>query len=165
MISLTRLSLAAQKRRVKLTNLPPTSSLSFIQSFVWGGLIERFDYKPGSTTAWVQFQKHDNCMAYFEATANGIDVPGEDRVIWVELDPDVTIVNEFTQGLIDINTTRCVRAVGVEEDWTMDSLTRLAAARNRKVERIINGQNQHKVCCCKALCVPAANRLHISAVL
>jgi len=137
--------IASQVRRVKLTNLSTTSTISAIQSLVWGGRVEQFFYIPGTGTAQVLFMKPEDCVTYYEATANGIEIPGENRVVFVELCPDPEPVHEFLGGCLTSGVSRCVRAVNVDPDWGMGGLTKLAAGRGRKVERVLNGHNQKGV--------------------
>ncbi|OJD36068.1 uncharacterized protein BKCO1_1300060 [Diplodia corticola] len=130
----------AQKRLVKLTNLPLTSSIGSIQALVWGGRIEKFEYTPGSNHAWVLFMRGQDCEKYLTDTANGIEHPDGNRTVWVEMGEPVT-VNESLRGFFDAGHTRCVRAVGADEDWGEAALVKLASAKNRKLERIVNGAN------------------------
>lgn len=131
----------AQKRLVKVTNLPITSTVASIQALIWGGRIEKIDYSPGNSFAWVLFMRGEDCEKYFTATANGINYPDDpNRVVWVEMGDPVT-VNEKLRGFYDAGHTRCVRAVGADEDWGQMTLTKLASAKNRKLERIVNGAN------------------------
>lgn len=131
----------AQKRLVKLTNLPITSTVASIQALIWGGRIEKIDYSPGNSFAWVLFMRGEDCKKYFIATTNGIDYPDDpNRVVWVEMGDPVT-VNEKLRGFYDAGHSRCVRAVGADEDWGQMALTKLASAKHRKLERIVNGAN------------------------
>ncbi|GME64236.1 hypothetical protein GTA08_BOTSDO00554 [Neofusicoccum parvum] len=131
----------AQKRLVKLTNLPLTATIDNVQSLVWGGRVEKLDYIPGTSFAWVLFMRGEDCEKYFSDTANGIDYPGDSNcIIWVEMGEPVS-VNEMLRGLYDAGNTRCVRAVGADEDWGQTALIKLATAKGRKLERIVNGKN------------------------
>ncbi|KAF2144116.1 uncharacterized protein K452DRAFT_153312 [Aplosporella prunicola CBS 121167] len=132
---------AAPKRLVKLTNLPSTSTLISIQALVWGGRIEKLAYLPGSTSAWALFMRGEDSERYLKDTANGIDAPGEQkRVIWVEPCEPVS-VGEFIHAAYQAGVTRCVRAVGVDSDWGMLALNKFATAKNRKIERVVDGVN------------------------
>lgn len=134
---------AYRVRRIRLTNLSTTSRLSDIQSLVWGGRVEQFHYVPGTSTAQVLFMKPEDCMSYFNANANGIEIPGDKRVVFVELSPDTEPIHDFLAGCTNSGVSRCVRAINVDPEWGMGGLTKLATANNRKVERVINAQNQH----------------------
>ncbi|KAL0263206.1 hypothetical protein SLS55_002184 [Diplodia seriata] len=134
------LGIGAQKRLIKLTNLPISSSVASIQALVWKGRIEKFEYTPGNSFAWVLFMRGQDCEKYFADTANGIQHPDGNRTIWVEMGDPVT-VNETLRGLYDAGHTRCVRAVGADEDWGEAALVKLASAKKRKLERIVNGAN------------------------
>ena len=86
-----------------------------------------------------------DCMKYYGDTSNGLvyekDAKGRELVLFVELSKDVDVVGGLLQGWIAIGVTRCVRAVGVEADWSMDALVKIAERKNRKVEKIVDGQN------------------------
>ena len=86
-----------------------------------------------------------DCKGFYEETANGLvykkDAKGRELVLFVELTKDVNVVGGLLQGWIDTGITRCVRAVGVESKWDSDGLRKIAERRNRKVERIVDGQN------------------------
>ena len=51
------------------------------------------------------------------------------------------VVGGLLRGWIASGVTRCVRAVGVETEWGMDGLLKMAERKNRKVEKIVDGQN------------------------
>ncbi|KAJ9639386.1 hypothetical protein H2199_006419 [Coniosporium tulheliwenetii] len=131
----------AKVRRVQLTNLPSTSTVSSIQALIWGGRVEQIAYTPGSTSAWVFFMRAADAAKYLDETSNGIEVPGDDRIVWVESSKDPDPAHDMLRGHYDAGVTRCVRAIGVDEEWGMGGLTKLAAGDGRKVERVINGQN------------------------
>lgn len=135
--------LAAGVRRLKLTNLPATSTIKSILALVWGGPVEALEYVPGNQYAFVRFMTPEDCKVYFDASANGIPYPGpEKRVIWVETDPQgVMSINERLDYLIKEKATRIVRAVGVDADWGATGLYKVASFNKRLVEDIIDGQN------------------------
>ncbi|KAF2763533.1 hypothetical protein EJ05DRAFT_42445 [Pseudovirgaria hyperparasitica] len=89
-----------QIRRVKLTNLSIKYTPNKVVCLVWAGRVERIEHHLGSNQAMIQFLCAKDCRAYHEATANGIVVPGEDRVVDVELDQAPTSTNDYTQQLI-----------------------------------------------------------------
>ena len=84
-------------------------------------------------------------MKYYHDTSNGLvyekDAKGHELVLFVELSKDVDVVGGLLQGWIASGVTRCVRAVGVDADWSMDTLVKIAERKNRKVEKIVDGQN------------------------
>jgi hypothetical protein len=85
----------------------------------------------------------EDCKKYLDATGNGIDLPNDKgRIIWVEVMEDAEPVGELLKGYYDAGVTRCVRAIGIDEDWGEGGLTRLSAAKKRKVERVINGMSE-----------------------
>jgi len=87
-------------------------------------------------------------MTYYNATSNGIDVPiHPGRVLFVELAEEAEPAHEMVQGYITGGCTRVVRAIGVDEEWGLPALQKLATGKNRKVERVIGGKNSKGVSC------------------
>lgn len=98
----------------------------------------------GSSSASVVFQHAEHCIKYYDATSNGLVYDGSDgkeQVCFVELAKDVDVVGGLLRGYIEKGVTRCVRAIGVDEDWGMPALYKMAGRKGRKVEHIINGVN------------------------
>ena len=87
----------------------------------------------------------EDCMRFYNETSNGLvykkDAEERELVLFVELSKDVDVVGGLLQNWIVSGVTRCVRAVGVETDWGMDGLRKIAERKNRKVEKIVDGQN------------------------
>ena len=100
----------------------------------------------------------EECMRYYDNTSNGLvydkDPKGRELVLFVELSKDVDVVGGLLQGWIASGVTRCVRAVGVEADWGMDGLVKIAERKNRKVEKIVDGQNAGGVSSSQPTSVP-----------
>ena len=84
-------------------------------------------------------------MKFYGETSNGLvygnNDKGRELVLFVELSKDVDVVGGLLQGWIASGVTRCVRAVGVEVAWDLEGLVKIAERKNRKVERIADGQN------------------------
>ena len=132
--------LAARIRRVEIVNIPHDSSPTFVQSLVFGGPLELLTV--GSTSARVVFQHPEDCIKFYDATSNGLvytQPGGKEEVCFVELAKDVDVVGGMLRGYIDQGTTRCVRSIGVDEDWGMPALYKMAGRKGRKVEKIIDG--------------------------
>lgn len=116
-------------------------------SLIWGGPVESLEFTPGNTFAMVKFMKPTDCAAFYEGTANGIqltesrDDGGLGNVVWVEPDEGVFSINEQLESLIKNMATRVVRAVGVDSDWGMPALFKIASEHNRVVEDIVDGKN------------------------
>ncbi len=137
---------ASELRRVRISGFPSRYTTSEVLALVWGGRIERIIYVAGSPSAMVVFMVHEDCIKYFKATANGIAIPGEEgRYAEVELAGSKEPSHEYLRGCVQMGATRCVRVVGVDADWGMGGLTKLASKGNRKVERVINGTNLRSV--------------------
>ncbi|KAL2355800.1 hypothetical protein BJ546DRAFT_1060019 [Cryomyces antarcticus] len=137
--------LPSAPRRVKLSNLPRNHSPTTIQSLVFGGALETIFYTPMSTTAEVLFMQPKDCAAYYSATSKGIDYPYEKRTVSVELSPEIEPISTFVRWCIEAGETRAVRAIGVEEKWTIPAMTRLAARKGREVECVTDGENVSKL--------------------
>ena len=98
----------------------------------------------GATSASVVFQHAEHCLKYYDATSNGLvykEADGKEQVCFVELGKDVDVVGGLMRGYIEKGITRCVRAVGVDEDWGMPALFKMAGRKGRKVEHIVDGVN------------------------
>lgn len=135
----------AQSRTVILQNLSSSSTINMIQSMVWGGKVEQIRYEPGKTTALIKFMSGDSCRKFLDATANGIKIPGLDRVIFVDRDPGPNSSNDLLRGLIDVGATRCIRAVNADEDWPENHLLAIARGQSkaRAVDRIVQGKDRN----------------------
>ena len=87
----------------------------------------------------------EDCMRFYNETSNGlvwqIESTGRELALFVELSKDVDVVGGLLQGWILSGVTRCVRAVGVDAEWGMEGLLKIAERKNRKVEKIVDGQN------------------------
>ena len=92
-----------------------------------------------------------DCKKFYDDTSNGLvykkDDKGRELVLFVELSKDVDVVGGLLRGWIASGVTRCVRAVGVEAEWGMDGLLKMAERKNRKVEKIVDGHNPGGVGC------------------
>ena len=139
---------AAKIRKVIIKDLPRDSTASFVASLVYGGALEEIQIRSsvaGYLSAVVRFLDAEDCKKFYENTANGLvykkDAKGRELVLFVELSKDVDVVGGLLQGWIASGVTRCVRAVGVEAKWDMNGLLMIAERKNRKVEKILDGQN------------------------
>ena len=138
----------AKVRKVIIKDLPRDSTATFVASIVYGGAVEEIQIRSSAArnlTAVVRFMKAEDCSKFYEETSNGLvykkDAKGRELVVFVELAKDVDVVGGLLQGWIDTGITRCVRAVGVESKWDLDGLFKIAERKNRKVEKIVDGQN------------------------
>lgn len=143
--TLEKLSLyspAARIRKVIIHNLPLGSTANFVQSLVFGGPIEQITL--ASSSAAVVFVDADDTRKYYDATANGLVYKkegDEEHFVLVELAKDVDVVGGLLREMIEKSATRCVKAIGVEEDWGMPALWKMAERKGRKVENIVEGVN------------------------
>ncbi|KAI4155777.1 MAG: hypothetical protein LQ341_000137 [Variospora aurantia] len=133
---------AAKHRRVLLTGLPRTSTATFVASLVYGGALESIRTAEG-TAAFVTFLRADDAAIYYDATANGLlfKKEGVEHVIMTDLCKDVDPISGVLREWIEKEFTRCVRAVGVDEDWSLQALYETAGKKGRKVEKVVDGTN------------------------
>ena len=135
---------AAQIRTVHLKSLPEGSTLAFVALLVFGGPLEHLRRSPSGTSATVRFLHAADCKTFYDETSNGlvygIDNLGKEKVVWVTLGTDVDVVYGLLSTWISLEFTRCVRAVGVDEDLGRDYLWKLGEEKGRVVEGIEQGQ-------------------------
>ncbi|KAL8763367.1 MAG: hypothetical protein Q9184_000838 [Pyrenodesmia sp. 2 TL-2023] len=134
---------AAKHRRIVLMGLPESSTPTFVASLVYGGPLESIRVTDGKV-AFVTFLRPEDAMKYYEATANDLlfKKDGAEHVIMTQLGKDVDPVSGVLKEWIEKEFTRCVRAVGVDEDWTMQALNETATKKGRKIEKVIDGTNK-----------------------
>ncbi|KAL9036275.1 MAG: hypothetical protein Q9214_006210, partial [Letrouitia sp. 1 TL-2023] len=142
---------AAKVRKVILGGLPPNASPTLVAALVYGGPLEQIVVRPPSR-AEVVFLHAEDCMKYYDSTANGLLYKPPRGVnkdnyypIMTELGKDVNVVSGVLREWIEKEVTRCVRAVGVDKDWSMAWIQETAARKGRKVEKIIDGENVNKM--------------------
>lgn len=120
-----------------LRNLPTNHTAYTVASLVYGGALEQIQYTPESATASVLFLDADDCLSYYNKTSNGIELPGDSlRVIWVELAKQVEPVSSMVRTYVERECSRCVRAIGIDDDMSIASIMKLAKAKGRTVEHI-----------------------------
>ncbi|KAL8678508.1 MAG: hypothetical protein Q9186_005144 [Xanthomendoza sp. 1 TL-2023] len=136
---------AAKVRKILLTGIPTGASPTLVASFVFGGPLEQIQVNERS--AYVTFLRDEDAAKYYEATGNGLLYKKDDveHVIMTEMTQEVNPVSGILREYIEKEFTRCVRAIGVEEDWTMRALHETAARKGRRVEKIVDGLNASKV--------------------
>ncbi|KAL8759882.1 MAG: hypothetical protein Q9199_000447 [Rusavskia elegans] len=135
---------AARVRKIMLTGVPSGATPSLVASFVFGGPLERIHV--GDSSAFVTFLRGEDAAKYYEATGNGLDYRKDDveHVIMTEMTSEVNPVSGILREYIEKEFTRCVRAIGVDAEWTTMALHEVAARKGRKVEKIVDGLNASK---------------------
>ena len=134
--------LAAQTRKVKLSSLPTNGTdVTLVQSLISGGAIDNLVLAtPG--IAYVTFTSGDACDKFCDKYTNGLTFKhkGRSHVVFVDKGKDIDVISGMLQGYIDCGASRCVRAIGADDDWGMKALQKLAEGRTskRKVENIID---------------------------
>lgn len=87
----------------------------------------------------------EECEQYYDETSNGIvykkDSQNREMVVYVDLAKDVDVVGGLLQDWIEAGFTRCVRAVGADEDWDLGGLKKMAESKGRKIEGIQDSKN------------------------
>jgi hypothetical protein len=147
---------AATHRVCTLTGISGLA-LSEVTPLIWGGALESLIIAPASDTAVVRFLTPAACTTYLAATANGIVIPADPskpsapkRLILVEPQPGPCSINDVIQACVDAEQTRCVRALGADDDWSDAALMKLALGSDkvkRDVERIKKGRTAKGVRC------------------
>ena len=134
---------AAQIRTVIIKDLPRNATPSFVASLVYGGPIE-WIFIRSETAATVRFMDAKDCQTYYDDTSNGVvygkDAQGRELVCFVELGKDVDVIGGLLRGWIDTGVTRCVKAVGVDEEFGVEALRKMGERKDRKVESMEDGE-------------------------
>jgi hypothetical protein len=146
--------IAARRRKVTLSQLPPDITLKQVASILFNGAIDTFSIVRStvdSSVAEAIFATGDGCKAYYDATPNGLNMKLKEKIysIMVDIDLHVAPVSSQLQEWLDKGVTRCVRAVGVDEQWTIPALWRVAEGTKRalrKVEHVVDSKNPAGVC-------------------
>lgn len=110
-----------------------------------GGALESFKLVKGSElasscTAVVTFTTGSAAQAYYEKYPNGLEFKFNTKryVAFVEMGEKVDVISSLMRGYLESGATRVVRASGVEEDWAMRALRKMAEGKGRQVEAIID---------------------------
>lgn len=118
-----------------------------------GGPLE--DIRCLDNKAEVTFLDGADAQKFFDATPNGIlfrkDTSGS-RYAEVKFVEDVTPLSSLVKQHLENGATRCVRATGIDEDWSVAGLKALAGGKSnrsgqpmRRVEGIEIGTNARNV--------------------
>ncbi|KAL9097413.1 MAG: hypothetical protein Q9165_000309 [Trypethelium subeluteriae] len=130
----------SERHKIKMMNLPPECSASVVVSLVWGGDLKSIDYSSGSKSAFVQFVRSQDCSNYLQATGGRIKFQSDKNALsyWIHLEGclDTDNSNQEAEDFGRDGMTRCVRVDGVDQDWTIQALTRVASGFSRKIERV-----------------------------
>ncbi|KAI4258386.1 MAG: hypothetical protein LQ352_001235 [Teloschistes flavicans] len=135
---------AAKTREVVLTGIPIGSTPTLVASLAYGGPLENIAV--GSSTAYVTFLRAEDAAKFYETSANGLvykpDVPNITKhVIMTAMSKHLNPVSGILREYIEKEFTRCVRAIGVDKEWTMSYMYETAARKGRRVEKIVDGVN------------------------
>ncbi|KAL8738564.1 MAG: hypothetical protein Q9181_000671 [Wetmoreana brouardii] len=136
---------AARVRKILLTGIPTSSTATDVAALVYGGPLESIAV--GTSTAFTSFLHAQDADKYYEATGNDLvfKKDGVEHVVSTQMSKEVNPVSGILREYIEKEFTRCVRAIGVDKEWTMKYLHETAARKGRKVEKIIDGVNMRSV--------------------
>lgn len=148
---------AAQKRKLIIYGDPSfesTPTPSFVANLVFGGPLEQI--RCLDNKAEVTFLDGIDAQRFFDATPNGIlyrkDAAAGNRYAEVKFIDEVTPVASLVKQHLENGATRCVRAIGIDEDWTVAGLQALAGGKSsrtglpmRKIESVEIGVNERNV--------------------
>ncbi|KAF2996068.1 hypothetical protein E8E13_003965 [Curvularia kusanoi] len=133
-------------RTCVLKGVSGVKSLHQLQALVWGGKLESISMpESGSEQAQVKFLTPEACQTYLDSTQNGIELHGDTKKTFVFVDKhsEPNSINDVIQNCIDGNASRCVRAVGADDDWSDEALVKLAGGR-QQIPRDIDCVRQGK---------------------
>ena len=109
-------------------------------SLIHGGAIEiyRLTKYTNNSSAHVLFTTGNAADAYYDKYPNGVEfrVQGRKCVAFVDKGAQVDVMSGIMRGYIESGASRVVRAIGVDEDWSMLALRTLAEKKGRKLEAI-----------------------------
>ena len=99
-----------------------------------GGAIDDLMLMGASGVAYVRFASADACDRYCDKYPNGLmfKYRGRPYAVFVDKCKDVDVISGRLQGYIDCGASRCVRAIGADENWGMGALRKLAEGQTRK---------------------------------
>jgi hypothetical protein len=96
----------------------------------------------GNVSAYVTLTSGDACDDYFNRYPNGIEFgfSGKKYVAFVERGETVDVMSGMMQGYLDCAASRVVKVSGVDDDWGIVALNKMAEGKNqiRQVESIID---------------------------
>ncbi|KAL8780285.1 MAG: hypothetical protein Q9203_000888 [Teloschistes exilis] len=138
----------AKTREVVLTGIPTGSTPTIVASLAFGGPLERIAVS--SSSAYVTFLRAEDAAKFYETSANGLvyepNVPNATKhVVMTTMSKHLNPVSGVLREYIEKEFTRCVRAIGVDKEWTMEYMYETAARKGRRVEKIVDGVNVNNV--------------------
>ena len=144
-VRVTYVTVAAEIRKVIIKNLPFNATPSFVTSIVFGGALEQIQIN--GKTASVVFLNAKYCQNFYEKTANGLaySFEGQKGTVLVDKALDVDVLSGQVRTYIELGFTRCVRAIGIGSDMTVEILREKAAERNKSVEDVFVGTTETNV--------------------
>lgn len=112
----------------------------------------------GDDAATVRFMNGDACRQYADKTEKGIvlnkGVKGGEQVVLTYMGKEVDVIGGKLQEWINQDRTRCVKAVGVSDDVSMDDMVSLAKGKSGgPLDRVEDSKNSlgvrglHRLCC------------------
>lgn len=144
-------STAAGYRTCVLKGVAGVKTIHQLQALVWGGKLEAISMPDNSGFGTVRFLTAEGCQKYYEATQNGIEVSGEKdqkMIVLVERTEGPNSTNDVMRACAEGDATRCVRAVGADDEWTDMLLLKLARGQDkikRELDTIKHGKTSRGV--------------------
>ena len=95
----------------------------------------------------MRFLRAEDAAKYYNSTDNGLvyEKDGKKHIIMTEMGKEVSPVSGLLREWTEREFTRCVRAIGVDKEYSFSTLQQMAAAKGRNVEKIIDGFNLNNV--------------------
>ena len=129
-------------RKVIIAGLPATTDFTLVQSLISGGAVDTMMLSANGRTAYVTFASGEACDNFYDKYPNGITFKhgGQSHTVFVDRSSEVDVISGVLQGHLDCGATRCVRVAGIDEEWGMRALYRVAEGQKgrRKVENILD---------------------------
>ncbi|PSN74119.1 hypothetical protein BS50DRAFT_580966 [Corynespora cassiicola Philippines] len=118
---------------LKVKGVSPFHTIHEYQALVWGGRLENIqlaEIDADNGHVKVMFLTDKGCQNYLKATENGIVVPDNNAIVFVEEVKMPTSINDNIKNCAESDASRCVRALHAEEDWTDSALMKIAVGRD-----------------------------------
>jgi len=132
--------LESQPRTVVITDIPRAATASIISSLVYGGAIERVNFKSGDSKAFVTFTTGQAAKCYFERTANGVfyDKLPLRFLVDVDIAKNDEPVSSRLRTQLECGATRIVLIKSCPHEYTKAALKKIASDKKRALEDVLD---------------------------
>ncbi|KAK5945769.1 hypothetical protein PMZ80_002977 [Knufia obscura] len=131
-----------ESRTIVLKNLPDDSDHTFVQSLIYGAVVESMILCPENHTAMVKVTNVEDCQGYIDSCPSGIKVKHNRaaHTVLVEKSKEPDYVDDKLQAYLDCGATRVVKVEDADEEMTMKALYKFAEgpSQSREVESIMD---------------------------